>query len=397
LGEAGGGTGAGGAGGAGAAGAGGAGGTSGGTTLTGVVSLSAGRDFACAVLANGTARCWGENDAGELGSTAHTLGLQCGSNACVATATPVTGLAGATAISTGNASACALVANGAVQCWGDNTNGQLGNGTTTGSPTPAMVLGLSTTATAISAGNQFACALLTGGSMACWGGNVHGNLGNGTIVSSLTPTAPTGLGNITAVNASNGRTCALSGGTVQCWGDNALGELGVGTTNDSYLPVAVPGLSGITAISAGGFFTCALLADTSVQCWGDNQYGELGAAAGTTTPVPMPVAVAGLTNVTALSAGREGGTFACALLADGTVKCWGHNNLGQLGNGTTTDSATPVTVSGLGSVTAISTGNDFACALLSGGTVSCWGRNNEGQLGNGTTTNATTPVAVKTL
>ena len=386
----------GGHGGAGGAGT-GAGGTAAGIPLAGVASISAGRSFACAVLTDGTVRCWGENDAGELGSTSDTLGLQCGSNACVATAIPVTGLVGATAVSTGNASACALVAAGKVACWGDNTNGQLGTGTTVSSPTPVGVAGLTVAATAISAGDEFACALLVGGGAACWGGNVYGNLGTGNITSAPAPIAPMGLANITAISASNGRTCALLGGTVNCWGDNRLGELGVGTTNDSYLPVAVPGLAAVTAISAGGFLTCALLADTTVQCWGDNQFGELGTAAGATTPVPMPVAVAGLTNVTAISAGREGGYFACALLADTTVVCWGQNNLGQLGNGTTTNSATPVPVVGLTGVVAISTGNDFACGLLAGGTVNCWGRNNEGQLGNGTTVNATTPVVVKTL
>jgi alpha-tubulin suppressor-like RCC1 family protein len=139
------------------------------------------------------------------------------------------------------------------------------------------------------------------------------------------------------------------------------------------------------------------MADQTVQCWGDNSNGELGTAAGAATVVPMPVAVAGLATVTAISAGREGGYFACALLADTTVACWGQNNLGQLGNGTTTSSPTPVAVSGLSGVTAISSGNDFACALLADATVKCWGRNNEGQLGNGTTVNATVPVVVKTL
>jgi len=170
------------------------------------------------------------------------------------------------------------------------------------------------------------------------------------------------------------------------------------TTNSS-TPVAVTGLSGATVISVGEDSVCALLSGSTIECWGDNEYGQLGNGTTTTNACECsttPVAVSGLSGATAISAGYES---SCALLSGGTVECWGDNNVGQLGNGTTTTtgcycSTTPVAVSGLSGATTISAGYDAACALLSGGTVECWGYNDEGQLGNGTTTNSPTPVAV---
>jgi alpha-tubulin suppressor-like RCC1 family protein len=185
----------------------------------------------------------------------------------------------------------------------------------------------------------------------------------------------------------------LSDGSVEYWGFDS--------------PTPVPeGLSGVTAFSGGTSCACALLSGGSVECLGSNLEGALGN--GTTTSSTTPVLVSGLSGVTAISEGSddtEGAATACALLSGGTVECWGDNIYGELGDGSSTGpetcpgydppcSTTPVAVSGLSGVTAVSVGGDSVCALLSGGTVECWGNNPYGELGNGTTTGSTTPVAV---
>jgi hypothetical protein len=249
-----------------------------------VTAISAGGDFACALLSGGIVECWGENSSGELGNgtttgpetCANTNPLFGGDVACSTTPVAVSGLSGVTAISAGGAgSACALLSSGTVDCWGANTFGELGNGTTTSSSVPVAVSGLSGV-TAISAGAGSACALLSGGTVECWGDNQDGVLGNGMTASSSTPVAVSGLSGVTAISVGDGSVCALlSGGTVECWGYNAYGVLGNGMTTNSSTPVAVSGLSGVTAISVGENQTaCARLSSGSVQCWGDNQYGE---------------------------------------------------------------------------------------------------------------------------
>ncbi len=168
----------------------------------------------------------------------------------------------------------------------------------------------------------------------------------------------------------------------------------------STTPIAVKGLTGVTAISAGYEHTCARLGTGTVKCWGDNTGGELGN--GTYTgpqmclngPCSSTPIVKGLTETTAVAVGED---QACALLSTGTAKCWGQNSYGELGNGTTTHSLVPVSVKGLTGATAIAAGDQQTCALLSTGTVKCWGDNTYGQLGNGTATSSPVPVAVTGL
>jgi len=251
-------------------------------------------------------------------------------------------------ITTGRNHTCALLGTGAAICWGSNLNSQLGDGTTTNRLTPTAVTGLDSDVTAITGGTRHTCALLATGAVTCWGDNTDGQLGDGTTANRLTPTAVTGLdSDVTAITAGHNHTCALlATDAVHCWGYNGYGQLGDGTTANRLTPTAVTGLdSGVTAISASRFHTCALLATGALTCWGWNGYGQLGD--GTTANRLTPTAVTGLSSdVTAITAE----TFhTCALLATGAVRCWGYNGYGQLGDNSTANRATPTAVTGLDS------------------------------------------------
>ena len=202
------------------------------------------------------------------------------------------------------------------------------------------VSGIST-ATAITAGFGHTCAVLADGTVRCWGGNLHGNLGDGTQITRLTPVAVSGISTATAVSAGGNHTCAvLADGTARCWGGNWSGQLGDGTTTNRHTPVPVSGISTATAVSAGGGHTCAVLADGTARCWGWNGRGRLGD--GTQINRHTPVPVSGISTATAITAGWQ---HTCTLLADGTAHCWGSNNSGQLGDGTVTEHHSPVAVS----------------------------------------------------
>lgn len=265
--------------------------------------------------------------------------------------TPVTvyGNLTATAIATGGYHSCALLIEGTVKCWGDNQYGQLGDGQTTlRSAIPIKVSGLSNVI-AIAAGKYHACALLAGGAVKCWGDNYWGQLGvDTTTLLSTTPVLVSGNLTASAITAGFDHTCALLiGGTVKCWGFNGKGELGNGTQTITPNPTPVP-VSGnltATAITAGGHHTCAILVGGVVNCWGYTPYGELGVSAGTTPFSTTPVPVSGNLTVTNIAAGYA---HTCALLTQGTMQCWGSNSAGQLGDGnvTTLANPTPVTVVG---------------------------------------------------
>jgi alpha-tubulin suppressor-like RCC1 family protein len=300
--------------------------------------------------------------------------------------------AAANYVGVGYYAACAAPSTGGVECWGENNDGQLGNGTSTNSSTPVVVSGLGGAVTGLAGGTETTCAL-SGGSVFCWGYGGDGELGNGATSNSSTAVGVSGLSGVSAIASGYFHTCALvSGGTVECWGHNANGQLGNGTSTDSSTPVAVSGLSGVTAIAAGGYHTCALLSGGTVQCWGEGQYGQLGNGT-TTTSSTTPVAVSGLSGATALGLGAF---HSCAVLSGGNVSCWGYNNQGQLGNGTTTNSSTPVSAS-INSVNFLAAGDLFTCALMNTTQIACWGDNRYGELGNGTTTNSSTPVSVSVV
>jgi len=280
--------------------------------------------------------------------------------------------------------------DGTVWVWGNNSNGQLGNGSTTQSAVPLQISGLSNV-TAVAAGYAHTVALKSDGTVWAWGYNSNGQLGNGTITDSGIPVQISGLSSVTAIAAGYAHTVALNNdGAVWAWGNNSNGQLGNGTTTDSSIP-AQAWLSGMVAIAAGNTHTVALRNDVtnvSVWAWGNNSHGQLGN--GTTTDSSTPVQVSGLSEGTAIAAG-SGHTV--VLKNDGTVWAWGNNSHGQLGNGSTTQSAIPVPVSGLSSgVAAIAAGYEYTVGLRMDNEVWAWGNNFYGQLGDGTTADRWIPV-----
>ncbi len=362
-----------------------AGGGSGGTAA----AITTGFNHTCALMSGGGVKCWGLNYTGQLGD---------GSRTNSTTPVRVVGLGSAvTAITAGQVHSCALMSVGGVRCWGYNAFGQLGDGSRADSTTPVRVVGLGSAVTAIAAGGNYTCALMTAGGVKCWGLNSAGQLGARHTYLSAKPVRVVGLdGRAIAITAGNVQTCALmSDGGVKCWGANNSGQLGDGTHTFSSTPVDVVGLGGAaTAITSRNFYTCALMSHGPVRCWGDNRYGQLGD--GTYDSSSTPTRVVRLrAGATAISAGLG---HTCALMAGGGVKCWGLNWNGELGTGTTVprDVPTPVDVVGLnGAVTAIESSWTHTCALLAGGGVQCWGYNHFGQLGDGTTgRRVPTPVEV---
>ncbi|MEZ5140682.1 MAG: hypothetical protein R2711_18480 [Acidimicrobiales bacterium] len=348
--------------------------------------LDAGGTSTCAVTAAGGVRCWGANGAGQLGN---------GTSTDASTPVDVSGIAtGATNVSAGGLHTCAVVAGGA-RCWGHNGSGQLGNGTNTSSSTPVGVSGLSSGVAVVAVGDSHTCAVTTGGAVKCWGLGSSGQLGNGSTTNSPTPVAVTGLSTgVVDVAVSSDASCALtSGGAVRCWGRNDSGQLGNGTTTRSSTPVDVTGLgSGVASISMGSLHACAATTAGAVRCWGYNAFGQLGNDS--TTRSTTPVAVSGLSSgATAVAAGAY---HSCALVASGGVTCWGRNNAGQLGDATTTTSKVPIAVAGLSSPIALTSGSSHTCALLASGGIRCWGIDSSGQLGDGRAfgRHTSVPVAV---
>ncbi|HWB80872.1 MAG TPA: hypothetical protein VG755_38180, partial [Nannocystaceae bacterium] len=349
----------------------------------------------CVLLANGTVKCWGGNLSGQLGN-----GTNVASNVPVA----VQGLAGAVAISGSFGTNYAVLADGTARSWGSNHFGVLGDGGTAPSNTPVALLGIANAGDISGAfypsmGSELsACvALRDGGTVRCFGMNMHGQLGLGStdFDAHATPAEVPGLDGVVDVSTNGRHACALrSDGSVRCWGDNSYGQLGDGTTTHRFSPVDVSGLSAVNEgpqVATGMYHGCGLRSDGTVKCWGDNSEGQIGD--GTQIDRTSATLVGGLSNVTDVAAG---GRHTCALVDDSTVRCWGRNASGELGDDSASGvrSTAPVVVYALDIVTQLAAGDGSTCALRSDGTVACWGSNVYGQLGDGFNTSADVPVLV---
>jgi len=310
--------------------------------------------------------------------------------------TPVKDILEVIQVATGWYHTCALVFNGNVWCWGEGDYGQMGNGSTdVNNYSPLLVPTLSNIK-AISARGMHTCALTNTGGVKCWGWNEYGQVGNGTYDSPITePVDVVGLdAGVKAIAVGGEHSCALlDSGTVNCWGLNSNGQLGNDSTAWSNEPVEVIGISNVSQIALGDEHSCALLSDGIVKCWGWNGYGQLGDGTYEDRWVPTPVLGAPVSGIwLKAKAIALGDDHSCALISDGTVKCWGYNYYGGLGDGTLENRNIPVEVLNLSGVKALTAGQYHTCGLLSSGVIKCWGGNEYGQLGDGTTQNKLKPL-----
>jgi alpha-tubulin suppressor-like RCC1 family protein len=353
--------------------------------------IAAGVYHTCAVMPDTTVWCWGSNGFGQLGDR---------TTASRRKAVEVLWLSGAVAVTAGEFHTCALKNDGTVWCWGKNLSGQLGTAGVTSSTAPLKVEGI--TALAISAGASHTCAIVSDRSVRCWGDNYFGQLGNDA-AGQGGPTAVTvnGVDGATGIGGTYNTTCAVTAsGSVECWGKGDTGQLGGGGLDSRRARAeTVPIPPGAAAVSAGVSHACAALSDGSVWCWGDNSYGArgddtvtgLGGVFLAGALVSLPTEVSALMGAATISSGEDN---SCAVVSDGSARCWGNNVYGQLGNGSLDWSARPVGVSGLSDVQAIATGGMHSCALVMDGRAFCWGKNSSGQLGDGSTKDSGTPVQV---
>lgn len=353
----------------------------------GLLEIAVGGAHACAVFHDGRVACWGENRHGQLGDGTRTSRA---SPVHVAEVVDVVSLALGGGTKSGHS--CALAGDGRGRCWGLNDQSQLGDDTTQARSTP-VALALEELRV-IAAGTTHTCTADRAGGVWCWGRDeAFGDEPSlATAGRGDAPRAIAGIDDVVGLALGNLHTCGLTVvGDVSCWGEGKDGRLGNGSNIRRATPRAVVGLPSVRQIVAGYAHGCALGTDGSVWCWGANDRGQLGTGS-TSASQDQPAHVADLAEATALAAGWS---HTCALVASGRVRCWGANEVGQLGDGTTDGRRMPIAVDGLENVVQIAAGVTTTCARTRDERVHCWGDNHAGQLGDGTDQDRHTPTAVR--
>jgi alpha-tubulin suppressor-like RCC1 family protein/tRNA A-37 threonylcarbamoyl transferase component Bud32 len=348
------------------------------------VTVVAGGVHTCLVGADGRAFCWGGNDRGQVGN---------GGTMRTALPSIVSPDIRFGTIAAGLSHSCALArGTGAVWCWGDNDQGQLGDRSIVPHATPVRAAD-GRTFVAIAVGAAHSCGLESDGDLWCWGSNVHGQVGGGDLASPgiSAPALVAGGHQWSTITVGWNFSCALDrNGRAYCWGDNASGQLGNGATTESRSPAAVAGDLTFVAIAAGNAHACGVTPQGEAYCWGENNGGQLGD--GTRTDRHTPVKVRSSVRFVSLAAGA---VHTCGLAGDGEAYCWGRNTYGQLGDGTTTDEVQPVRVAGGHAYASLRSFGSHTCGSTLSGEAFCWGYNLDGQLGDGTRAHRTRPVYVE--
>ncbi|MEZ5100818.1 MAG: hypothetical protein R3C15_13665 [Thermoleophilia bacterium] len=360
--------------------------------------VAAGANHTCAVLANGSAVCWGLDSTGQVGD-----GPEGEADHPAPAAVLLPAGRRAVAVAAGSRHSCALLDDGSLACWGFDLSGQVGDGADDSADERAPVgvaLPGGRRATSVVAGSDHTCAILADGALACWGADGFGQVGDGADGNADEPApvlvALPGGRRAAAVAAGATHTCAiLDDGSLACWGHDINGQLGDGPDGNADEPAPVlaslPAGRRAVAITAGTSHTCAILDDGSLACWGYDLSGQVGDGADGNADEPAPVAIAlpGGRRALAVSAG---GSHTCAITDDGALACWGYDAFGQVGDGADGNADEPAPVAGSlagGRVAlAVDAGFQHTCALAQDGSVSCWGIDLAGQLGDGADGNA---------
>ncbi|MCC7535702.1 MAG: hypothetical protein IT379_05790 [Deltaproteobacteria bacterium] len=342
-----------------------------------------GRGHACLRTDDGRVACWGANGTGELGDGGLIPRL---SPAFVAL--PVA----AVAMDIGSQHTCVASPMGALRCWGSNGSWELGTSDEPAAFEPLVVMGVGGVV-GIGAGQNHTCVVIGSGFVACWGANGRGQLGDGTTTRRALPDVVEALDDAVQVASGYEFSCALrETSAVDCWGANDVGQLGLtGSTDYRTTPVTVDTFEGASSIAAGQGHAC-VVTPTALLCWGSNVDGQLGnGGAGLVLPRPVIVRVPG--TVVEVAAGTD---HTCARNDAGEVYCWGRNDRGSVGDGSTSTVVfSPVLVSLPSRATAVGAGLDATCAVLETGDVHCWGRNEDGQLGDGSRIDQRAPVRAR--
>ena len=338
-----------------------------------VVQLNAGPTAACAVTTVGTVWCWG-------GNSDDILSDGTGWNSSIPV--PIAGITGARMVDVSTHFACAVRADGTVACWGNGDHGELGDGLSHHSaPGAPVTVGGVAGAVQVATGRDDACALTVASEIWCWGLDDQGQLGQGTVTGSLHSLpvkVNVGLYPI-AVAMGEYHACALLFyGEVSCWGVNDVGQAGTAAPAQVVTPTIVAGIEGVVELKAGGGTTCARLADSTLRCWGLGTNGQLGN--GGSASSSSPVVVFGSIGTTGLDVGMH---HVCGTIVGGLARCWGSTSNGETGNDAAShsgvDATKPVLVETAMSFTSVTAGGSFTCALDAQSAVACWGAGGQGQ------------------
>lgn len=359
------------------------------TDGTPMIGLAASGAHTCALTTAGAAYCWGYNADGELGNNETSL----------VNPTPIA-VSGAITFASLSVSkvegvSCGLTAAGAAYCWGDNDDGEIGDGTRTQRMTPTPVAG-GLTFKSLAVGTVHVCGVSTSGTAYCWGFSANGAFGDGSTGLRLTPTVAAPGMTFESIVAGQDFTCALTAaGAAYCWGRGTTGELGNGNGTNSATPVAVSGALTFRSLVAGGLGVCGLTSDGKAYCWGYDFFGTSGDGSSATTDGvtrrTSPVAVVGGLTFQSLSAGYQ---TMCGVTDAGAGYCWGYN-VGAVGDGTLDHRSRPTAVVGGLTFQSIAAGTAHSCGVTTANTLYCWGDNANGELGDGTIDSRATPAPVR--